>query len=560
MPVDRGKIKKIAFTRKRKILFPAIAIAFITLLSFAIVYWSAIKKGFIRQQVKATVSEKSDRLYSIHYEDMELDEVNGYLSVANLSLQYDSSKYATLQEEDIPATLFTVSIPALMVTGVETPKALIAKQIVGKKLEITNPVIDIIYTHRGENAGKNIPATEVYKQILGELEMIRMDTFLITGAKITIRDMPSGKPRLLITDTYIQLRDLSLDSAANRDSTRLLFSKHINIDCRSLSWLSKDELYTYKAEGISFDMDNSSARADVFSVIPMLDEHSFAAKKKVQADRYDITLKKIEITGLNFYHLFDERIEAGEISIYQPVIKIYRDMTRPHDHKSRIGTYPQQRIAQIPVPVNVRTLELKDGYVEYKEKSRLLAKTGKVRFHHLNGFFSNITNMSEKENLLTAKVDARFLDIYPVKTYWAFYLNNKRGRFDVSGHMGQGKAAAISPLLEPLGGLRIDKGMIHSLDFDFRADNYSMDGKVKILYDDLKVSMLKKDDATKALEKKKLASMAANLLVKNNNPSGNKPPRTGEAHFERDTTRSMFHMAWKTLMDGVGKSVLINHQ
>jgi hypothetical protein len=560
MPVNRSKIKKIAFTHKRKILFPAIVITIIALLGLAVVYWSAIKKGFIRQKVKTTVSEKSDRLYFIHYKDMELDEVNGYLSVSDLSLRYDSSKYATLQGEDIPSTLFTVSIPAIKVTGVETPKALIAKQIVGQKLEITNPVIDIIYTHKGKNAGKSIPATEVYKQILGELEMIRMDTFLITGAKITIRDLPSDKPKLLITDTYIQLRDLSLDSAANRDSTRLLFSKHINVDCKSLSWLSKDGLYTYRADSVSCDMDNSSARAGAFRVIPMLDERSFAAKKKVQADRYDITLNKIEIAGLNFYHLFDEKVEADKISIYQPVIKIYRDMTRPHDHKSRIGTYPQQRIAQIPVPVDVKTLELKDSYVEYKEKSRLLAKTGKVRFHHLNGFFSNITNMSGKGNVLTAKVNARFLNIYPVKTYWAFYLHSKRGRFDVSGHMGQGKAAAVSSVTVPLGGVRIDKGMIRSLDFDFRADNYSMGGKVKILYDDLKVSMLKKDEKEKVMEKKKLASIGANLLVKNNNPSGNKPPRTGDAYFERDTTRSMFHMAWKTLMDGIGKSVLITHQ
>ena len=553
-------MKKIGFIHKRKILFPAIVIIITLLLGGAVVYWSAIRKGFIREKVKTTVSEKSDRLYFIHYKNMELDEVNGYLSVSDLLLQYDSSKYATLQGENIPSTLFTIFIPSIKVTGVETPKALITKQITGQKLEITNPVIDIIYTRKGNNAGKSIPATEVYKQILGDLEMIRMDTFLITGAKITIRDMPSGKPKLLVTDTYIQLRNLSLDSIASRDSTRLLFSKHINIDCKSLSWLSKDGLYTYKAEGLSFDMDNSSAHADVFRVIPMLNESSFARKKKVQADRYDITLRKIEITGLNFYHLFDEKVEAGKISIYQPAIKIYRDMTRPHDHKSRIGTYPQQRIAQLHVPVDVKTLELKDCYVEYKEKSRLLAKTGKVSFHHLNGIFSNITNMTGKGNILTAKVSARFLNIYPVRTYWAFYLNNKRGRFDVSGHMEQGEASAISTVSVPLGGVSIDKGRIRSLDFDFKADNYSMSGKVKILYTDLKVSMLRKDEKEKTMEKKKLASIGANLLVRNNNPSGNSSPRTGDAHYERDTTRSMFHMAWKTLMDGVGKSVLITHQ
>ncbi len=52
-----------------------------------IVYWNVIKKSFIRDKVKSTVYEKSNRLYDIHYDDMELDEVTGYLSITNMKLR-----------------------------------------------------------------------------------------------------------------------------------------------------------------------------------------------------------------------------------------------------------------------------------------------------------------------------------------------------------------------------------------------------------------------------------------------------------------------------------------
>ena len=83
-----------------------------------------------------------------------------------------------------------------------------------------------------------------------------------------------------------------------------------------------------------------------------------------------------------------------------------------------------------------------------------------------------------------------------------------------------------------------------------------MGGTVKILYNDLKISVLKKDKETHELKKKKLVSLGANMLVKDDNPTRDKPPRVANIHFERDTTRSMFHMSWKTLMKGIKETAM----
>ena len=550
----KNKIKKATSTSRGKIILSITVLIITSAVALAILYWNSIKKTFIRDKVKLAVQHKSDRLYSIHYDDMELDEVKGFLSIKNLSLVYDTAKYKALQNKDIPGTLFKLTIPSIIVSGVQTPKALLTKEIIGRKVEIKEPVIEITYTHRGEDATKKIPADQVYRQILGDLQQIKIDSFLIDGATITTHDLVTGEQKLLLKNTNLELRDVAIDSVSNKDSSRLIFSKHLFIVCEKLSWASADHLYQYSIDSIVLNADESRVSTKRFAIIPQLDEIKFAQKKVVQTDRYDISLNDINIEKIDFLSLQKEKIDADDITIQHASVKIYRDMTRKPDGKSRIGTYPQQRIAQIPLPVAVKKLVLKNSYVEYKEKGRIMEKIGKVIFADVNGTFLNITNEKYspgRNGVLTAHINAHFLKKYPVTTSWNFYLNNRKGRFDVSGRLGSLNATGLNELLEPLGGIKIEKGNIKQLNFNLKADNYNMKGPVTFLYNDLKIAVLKEDEETKAFSKKKLVSFGANMLIYDNNPTPNKPLRIGKADFKRDTTRSMFHMCWKTLMDGI---------
>lgn len=560
LPLSK-KIKEATSTPKRKIVFVIIMIIVGSSITLSIVYWNTIKKALIKEKVKLAVQDKSNRLYNVHYDDMELDEVSGYLSIKNLSLNYDTLTYKALQKNDIPGTLFRITIPLIIIAGIQTPKALIAKEIIGRKIEIINPLIDIIYTRRGTDSTKGIPTTEVYRQILGDLQLIKVDSFLITGAKITTIDLVTGKQKLLLTNTHLQLHDVAIDSISNKDTSRILFSKRLLINCSNLLWNAANKLYQYSFDEVTLNSGDQNASAQRFRVIPMLNETQFAQKKIYQADRYDITLNNINIDKLNFLSLLKENFFAESITINNASIRIYRDMTRKPDGKNRIGTYPQQRIMQIPIPIAIDKITLQNSYVEYKEKGRLMQKIGKVIFANINGTFNNITNINssiKENNTFTANINANFLKRYPVKTSWRFYLNNTKGRFDVSGKLGSLKAPELNVLLEPLGGVRIEKGRINELSFDFKADNYGMKGPVKFSYNDLKVSVLKKDKESKELSKRKLLSVGANMLIYDDNPSRNKTLRIGEADFTRDTTRSMFHMCWKTLEDGIKSSAIKN--
>ena len=93
MKAISNRIRQSASTRRGKTIIAGILLVLAIMITLAIVYWNAIKKQLIRDQVKLKVREKTERLYNIHYDNMELNEVAGNLSISNLTLQYDSGYY-----------------------------------------------------------------------------------------------------------------------------------------------------------------------------------------------------------------------------------------------------------------------------------------------------------------------------------------------------------------------------------------------------------------------------------------------------------------------------------
>jgi hypothetical protein len=112
-------------TRKKILIF---FVSFLGLIALAILGWSIYKKGFLRSKVKDAVAGGSAGLYSISFGKLDMDEVNGNLSVSGLSLRPDTVRYNQLaQAGNAPAILARLDIPSLTVAGVKTPKALLNK-------------------------------------------------------------------------------------------------------------------------------------------------------------------------------------------------------------------------------------------------------------------------------------------------------------------------------------------------------------------------------------------------------------------------------------------------
>ncbi|HEY6063941.1 MAG TPA: hypothetical protein VIV35_10055, partial [Chitinophagaceae bacterium] len=232
MQTIKLKLKKVTATHTGRTIVFSILLFFIAVITAGLWYWNTHKKAFIKNKLETAIREKSDGLYKIKYDSLDMDEIAGYLSITNMSLLFDSTRYMRLKEAgNGPSILLNIHIPEIIVSGVKTPRALIDDEIVGRKLEIKNPVINFVYTNSGKDSSRAIPPKEVYEQILGDMDLIQADTVLISGAQIITSSLQSKKTSIQIQDISIVLVDVKVDSSSNADTTRMLFAKKVSISC-----------------------------------------------------------------------------------------------------------------------------------------------------------------------------------------------------------------------------------------------------------------------------------------------------------------------------------------
>jgi hypothetical protein len=562
MQAIKTKFKKVTATHTGRKIILGILFLLIAIVAAGLWYWNTHKKAIIRSKLENAVRDKSGGLYKIQFDSLDMDEINGYLSISNMKLSSDSTRYQELKKMGKePSILLDIYVPEISVTGVKTPRALIDDEIVGRKLEIKNPVIHIIYTNSGKDSSRAIPSNEIYKQLLGKMDLIQADTVLITGAQIMTSSLRTKKISIQIQDVTIVLADVKIDSSSSADSTRILFAKKINVTCGKVAWASGNKLYNCSADGISMSSVSRDFRIKNFRMAPTLNEEAFVLAIPTQDDRFDFSVSNIQLQNINLSQLFEEKIIADSMLIGSATFKIYRDLIRPRDKKNRVGTYPQQVIQQIPVSFRVGKVIASNTFIEYKERSHITRQSGKVQFYNVHANISNFTNDKKAiaaNNVMTVDMNARFLNKTPMKVTWLLYLLNPKGRFDVKGSIGAIDGPILNQLIEPMGPASIKRGWINGAEFNLQGHDYGMDGTVKFLYEDLRVTVLQKEKGVMKLDKKGLLSFLANIVIKNSNPKKNEEPRIAQVHLDRDLNHSIFFLCWKTVFKGLKETAGVN--
>jgi hypothetical protein len=545
---DKSKLRK----RRISILVISVLSVLVGAAIFGYWYWNTNKDVIIENEIEKAISKNNDGLYRISYDDMKVDEAAGSLSVFNMKLSYDSIEY----QEKSPSMLFTISIPEMNVVGVKTKKALLDKEIVGRKLEIINPVIDLEYTYQGKDSTRNVPTEEIYRQVLSNLDVIEIDSVLIKGAHVRTSNKKTGKVIIDVKDNDLSLIGLKVDSVSFKDSSRFLFSESLNVDIAKIAWPSPDKLYNYQAENIALRSGAGTLSVSQISIIPKLGENEFVNAIPTQDDRFHFSFNNVVFSGVDIRRLPDEYLKSETMTIGRSSFKIYRDLARPRDKKNRVGQYPHQVMDDIPLRFNIKRVNVRNSFVEYKERNHITRQSGKVQFYSVNGTITNFTNDKKSSNkIMRATVNSSFLNKTSLKTDWTFYLFDPKGRFDVSGNIGAIDGQALNLLAEPMGPASIEEGQMKGMTFNLHGDDYSMDGDIKMLYEDLDVALLEKDKGATETDKKFLTSLIANLAIKNSNPKGNDEVRVQQVHLSRDTNRSLFNLCWKTIFKGIQETV-----
>src|SRR5690349_2736731 len=112
----------------------------ILLIAAGMVYYKRWRRNFVHKKVPELVFLKSDSLYRITYDTVDIDEVDGEILIKNLQLIPDTT-YKKPTDTSLPRNLLRVTIPEVYITGVQTDAAVLDKQVLATKIKLSGPVV-----------------------------------------------------------------------------------------------------------------------------------------------------------------------------------------------------------------------------------------------------------------------------------------------------------------------------------------------------------------------------------------------------------------------------------
>lgn len=446
---------------------------------------------------------------------------------------------------------FKTKLEGISLEGIQWTGPVENSDLVIDKAVIDKGELETLSDENEENKSRQKKESKI---LTGWIKTFALNNLKVKSVNYTSKTVGGKQKPFMVKNNEFSINHINIDRTSAFNGKLIKQAKEIELNNDEVSIRSGDNLYEYKVTGIKLNTRTKTIKIRSLKVIPQLNEAAFAKKAHYQTDRYDIVISNINCTDVEPEKLVKGEIAIGTISSTGNTIKVFRDLAYPIDSLSKQGqqlTYPHQIIRKPGILIEINKALFEKTYVEYKEKNAISKNSGRVRFSNSSLTFRNISSgKARKGEKMVVNFTTTFLDKIPVTGGFTFALDQwQKGIFTAEASVTTPvDATMLNQLTEPMSLMKVEKGEIKSVKFSMKADTNTSYGTLIMPYENLKISLLKKQGNEYA--KKGIVSLFANIIVKNNNKEGNNM-RTGNVVLTRNKYRSFFNFIWMTIFKGI---------
>jgi hypothetical protein len=295
---------------------------------------------------------------------------------------------------------------------------------------------------------------------------------------------------------------------------------------------------------------------DGIAIVP--DKNYYTKSRK---DRYKIKLDSLQLNNFDFlsYHKY-KSVSASSLIFTKGTVDIFKNPNKINVYKDNIKSFPHVALYTAGIDLKIDTILIKKLNIIYGELNKKSGKTGAISFNNTSGQILNVTTNKialQKNNISTADLTTYFLNKGRLDINFNFNLTDKLATYSYKGKLGAMNLRDINSVTMPLAMVKVTSGNLKEFIFNIKGNSQGSSGRVQLLYNDLKVKLLKADTVKKTLKRNTIASLFANVfIVKDNNPD--KPgdvPRIANVVYKRPIDFPFWKTAWKTLLAGIKPNI-----
>ena len=351
-----------------------------------------------------------------------------------------------------------------------------------------------------------------------------------------------------VEDVFCSLLDIEY----NFSDSLLTYSDSLYlISAKNFALTTADGLFKMKLKELS--TENSGA-----VVINQLSGGNAVAKQKLADAKGKVPvtwawfdISHLETSPLSVIKIAKEKkIEIDSVRLNMKSVNLFRD-----NHYQPKAPYPmpQEGLLKLKLPLLVKNIDmsLEKMMVELTLTGQ---STGGLQMSGITAKINNVTNKAGetiKAKLKSAIEDSGKADIDFTMTL------NKKCEFSMKANVKNAQGEAFSDFLKPLFGVEMQCN-ISNIDMAYKADRHKAVGTYCMIYDNLKINVLKQETSIPQLAKYSgiiNAFAPAILLVKNPRKSGGQP-QAYNIEWERNDMKSFSVYMLGPMIDGMLESVL----
>ncbi|MDO3626845.1 hypothetical protein [Mucilaginibacter sp. BT774] len=530
-----------------------VLVGIILILAFIVnQYWSPI----LAKRVKSVVSTSSEGLYTIDFSDAKFHILRGELDIYNITLKPDTAVYnQRLKAHLAPNNLVELHVKRLIISHMHPFMLYFQHKLEIGRIVLSQPELNVSYqqNHLKDTVVKD--RRTLYQKISGSLKSIHIGDIILGDVQLKYQDYSGNQLAISeLKEMNLSATDMLIDSASQTDKSRLLYCRDIVAELNNYSGRSKNGLYQYKIKSLRLSTKTSRLDIQGLDLKPVKPDVFF---KNSEKDRFDVHLDTLRIDHFDYlgYHKY-RVINASHMTLNSGSLNLFSNPKFILKITDRERTYPNFGLKEIRADLNIDTIDVKRINVSYTEYNHKSDQTGTIAFNNSSGRILNVTTNKQalvRNNICSVNLTSYFMNRGKLDAQFTFNLTDENLPFTYKGSIGPMDLTVLNPAIMPLGLIKVNNGRLTSFEFDIKADNSVSKGRVALLYNDLKVTVLKADTINDKLKHMTIASLFANVMVlKHDNPdTPGEAPRSFNVNYERPRDYPFFKNIWHTLLTGI---------
>ncbi|WP_343531205.1 hypothetical protein [Pedobacter sp.] len=554
--------KKIIKSRKFKYI--SFAFLFLILVILGVSWYISGKiKPLVQQELGAIVKKATNGLYDIHFDQVHVNPLTGNASLTKVRLVPDTVAYQKLvDEQKAPNNLYYIDLEKLSIKKFHPFKIYFNQQLEIDLLLFDQPHITMVNRSFAFNENKPPrPEKSPYDYIKSIFKALHIRTIDFKNASFKyVNKNDSTVESDTVSNLTITLKDWLIDSTSAEDKSRFYLLKDAYVYLNNYTYATPDSMYYIKASQFEFSASAKKVNIKEFALTPRYSEEEFAKVSGYAKDRYSLQLNNIDLSGINLSSYIKRgEVLADQMHIANGFLSVFNDNSYPKLVKDKTGRFPHQLLQKIKIPITLKKVLLQKLDISYAEFDRKSKQRGRISFNNTSGVISNVTNQAKYKKIdpiIEANLVSHLMEQGKLTVNFKFNTTAPKADFSYQGQLQDMDGRQLNYITRPLAMVQVKNCLIRKLAFDIKANEDVATGRVKFVYNDLSLGLMKQHEGGQRLQRLGLLSLLANaIIIHSDNPSDDGKFTVAPINYKRKPTGSFFNFIWKTLFQGVKYSV-----